>query len=91
MASSDFAHLRMELVKAARTSAQAQRRIFRDNASITVEYSLLGSLNDLLNAATMLTHTIDRVRADGKHASQQAEWAQSHTRSLSGTFLESTS
>ena len=88
---SEFAQLRTDLVKAAKTSAQAQRRIFHDNASITVEYSLLGSLNDLLNAATMLTHTIDRVRADSRHASQQAEWEQSHRRSLSGTFLESTS
>ena len=59
---SGYEDLRFELLKEAAQTAQDQRKIFGDTGSITLEYSLLSSLSDMLNAATMLTHTIDRVR-----------------------------
>ena len=68
MAADEFDALRTELIQAAVRTARHQRHLFNDSGEITVEYSLLGHLGDLLNAAVMVTHTIDRVRSDARLA-----------------------
>ena len=70
---SDFEDLRRELTEAIQAAGNAQAKSFLDTSSITVEYSLLGHLKDLLHTATMLTHTIDRVRFDERRTSDQ-DW-----------------
>jgi len=66
---SDFEVLREKLTEEARNMTVLQNHIFVETHSITVEYSLLGSLRDMLNAAVMLSHTIDRVRFDEENQS----------------------
>jgi len=63
----DYQTLRAEIARATRHATDTQHAIFLTGQAITLEYSLLGNLGDLLNAVTMLTHTIDRVRFDTRH------------------------
>ncbi len=56
--------LRIQLLEASRHAATDQHNLFVTNGTITLEYALLGNLGDLLSAAAMLTHTIDRAHTE---------------------------
>lgn len=88
---SEYDSLRTVLINAAASGASAQRRIYTADG-ITVEYSLLTNLTDLLNAAVMLTHTIDQVRT-ADHAEFPSFTIEQVTgvRTSDDTFLGSTS
>ena len=77
--------IRIDLLRASKETAAEQHALFIANDGITLEYSLLGNLGDLLAAAAMLTHTIDRAHSDTQRA------ARTVALTSDDTFLGSTS
>ena len=77
--------IRMDLLRASKQVATEQHNVFVASDGITLEYSLLGNLGDLLCAAAMVTHTIDRANSDTRRA------ARTVALTSDDTFLGSTS
>jgi hypothetical protein len=84
MGTLDVEQLRIDLLRASKAAATDQHEMFLAAGTITLEYSLLGNLCDLLAAAVMVTHTIDRAHTEHRHADRGRT-------EVTDTFLGSTS